>query len=49
MYAKCGRIHKAQELFNKMHDANTISWFVMIAGHIQNGFSKNFPKTCMRK
>jgi len=25
MYTTCGRIHKAQELFNKMHDAYTIS------------------------
>ena len=23
MYAKCGIIHKAQELFEKMHDANS--------------------------
>ena len=31
MYVKYGRIHKAQELFDKMHDANIVSWYVMIA------------------
>jgi len=25
VYAKCGRIHKAQNLDHKMHDTNTIS------------------------
>ena len=38
MYAKCGRIEKARELFDKMHGVNTISWNAMIARYAQNGF-----------
>lgn len=30
MYAKYGIINKARELFNKMHDANIVSWNAMI-------------------
>ena len=26
MHAKCERIHQVWELFNKMHDAYTVSW-----------------------
>eukprot|EP01018_Ginkgo_biloba_P022027 Gb_29768 [translate_table: standard] len=37
MYAKCGSIEKARDLFNKMHQRNTISWTVMIAGYVHNG------------
>jgi len=29
MYAKCGRIHKAKELFNKIHDTKIASWNAM--------------------
>ncbi|KAH9288069.1 hypothetical protein KI387_032186, partial [Taxus chinensis] len=38
MYAKCGSIHKARELFDKMPQRNAVSWSAMIAGYIQNGF-----------
>lgn len=31
MYEKCGRIHKDQEYFNKMCDANITLWYAMIA------------------
>ncbi|KAH9293476.1 hypothetical protein KI387_041319 [Taxus chinensis] len=37
MYAKCGSMHEAQELFNKMQNADVISWNTMIAGYAQNG------------
>ncbi|XP_057853782.1 pentatricopeptide repeat-containing protein At3g12770-like [Cryptomeria japonica] len=37
MYAKCGRIDKARELFDKMPQRNVISWNAMIAGYVQNG------------
>ncbi|XP_057860967.1 putative pentatricopeptide repeat-containing protein At1g68930 [Cryptomeria japonica] len=38
MYAKCGSIQKAEELFKKMPQRNVVSWTAMIAGYAQNGF-----------
>ncbi|XP_057848233.2 pentatricopeptide repeat-containing protein At2g13600-like [Cryptomeria japonica] len=37
MYAKCGSIHKAREVFDKIHQKNVVSWTTMIAGYAQNG------------
>eukprot|EP01018_Ginkgo_biloba_P007732 Gb_21237 [translate_table: standard] len=39
MYAKCGSIEKARELFDKMPQRNAVSWNTMIAGYAQNGQS----------
>jgi len=33
MYSKCGKIHKDWKLFEKMHDANIISWNAIIRGY----------------
>ncbi|XP_057871942.2 pentatricopeptide repeat-containing protein DOT4, chloroplastic-like [Cryptomeria japonica] len=41
MYAKCGSIDKARELFDTMPKRNVVSWDVMIAGYAQNGFFKD--------
>ncbi|XP_057841650.2 pentatricopeptide repeat-containing protein At2g22070 [Cryptomeria japonica] len=41
MYAKCGSIQKAHELFHKIPQRNVISWNTMIAGYAQNGFCKD--------
>ncbi|XP_057863265.2 pentatricopeptide repeat-containing protein At4g02750 [Cryptomeria japonica] len=38
MYAKCGCIHKARELFDKMSKRDMIAWNSMIAGYVQNDF-----------
>ncbi|XP_059065244.1 pentatricopeptide repeat-containing protein At1g08070, chloroplastic [Cryptomeria japonica] len=38
MYAKCRRIQKAGELFDKMPKRDVVTWTAMIAGHAQNGF-----------
>jgi pentatricopeptide repeat protein len=38
MYAKCGSIHKAHDLFDKMPQRDVASWNAMIAGCAQNGF-----------
>eukprot|EP01018_Ginkgo_biloba_P018551 Gb_27291 [translate_table: standard] len=37
MYAKCGSMEKAREIFDKMHHRNTVSWTAMVAGYAQNG------------
>ncbi|XP_057834761.2 pentatricopeptide repeat-containing protein At2g39620-like [Cryptomeria japonica] len=44
MYAKCGSINKARELFDKMPQREVISWNAMIAGYAQNGFCKDALK-----
>ncbi|XP_057873045.2 pentatricopeptide repeat-containing protein At3g24000, mitochondrial-like [Cryptomeria japonica] len=44
MYAKCGSIHRARELFDKIPQRNVISWNAMIAGYAQNGFCKDALK-----
>jgi len=38
MYAKCGSIDKACELFGRMAQRDVISWNAMVMGYAQNGF-----------
>jgi pentatricopeptide repeat protein len=40
MYAKCGAVSKAREVFDKLLTRNTVSWNVLIAGYAQNGSSE---------
>ncbi|XP_057870765.2 pentatricopeptide repeat-containing protein At4g02750 isoform X2 [Cryptomeria japonica] len=44
MYAKCGSIERARELFDKMCEQNTVSWTVMIAGYAIHGCAKEALK-----
>ncbi|XP_057838735.2 pentatricopeptide repeat-containing protein At3g12770 [Cryptomeria japonica] len=44
MYAKCGSIQKARELFDKMPQRDVVSWNSMIAGYAQNGLCKDALK-----
>eukprot|EP01018_Ginkgo_biloba_P023512 Gb_17382 [translate_table: standard] len=37
MYAKCGRIEVARQVFNKMFERNVVSWNAMIAGYGMHG------------
>eukprot|EP01018_Ginkgo_biloba_P038696 Gb_15811 [translate_table: standard] len=37
MYAKCGSIEIAQQLFNKMSKRNVVSWSAMITAYAQSG------------
>ncbi|XP_057873534.2 pentatricopeptide repeat-containing protein At3g12770 [Cryptomeria japonica] len=45
MYAKCGSVHKAQKLFDKMPQRDVVSWTSMIAGYTQNGFVEQALET----
>jgi len=44
MYAKCGRIHKDNESFDKIHDVDTISWTTMYEGYEIHGYKKDSLK-----
>ncbi|KAJ7534645.1 hypothetical protein O6H91_13G104100 [Diphasiastrum complanatum] len=47
MYAKCGSIEDARQVFNSMHERDVVSWNAMIAGYAQQGLGKeafNFYK-----
>eukprot|EP01018_Ginkgo_biloba_P037424 Gb_17094 [translate_table: standard] len=37
MYAKCGNLHIARQLFDKMPTRDVVSWSAMIGGYTQNG------------
>ncbi|XP_057834643.2 pentatricopeptide repeat-containing protein At2g13600 [Cryptomeria japonica] len=37
MYAKCGNLQKACDIFDKIYCRDVVSWNVMIAGYSQNG------------
>ncbi|XP_057837438.2 pentatricopeptide repeat-containing protein At3g24000, mitochondrial-like [Cryptomeria japonica] len=45
MYAKCGSIDKARELFNRMPQRNVVSWNAIISGYAQNGFVEKALET----
>ncbi|XP_057862807.2 pentatricopeptide repeat-containing protein At1g56690, mitochondrial [Cryptomeria japonica] len=45
MYAKCGSICKARNLFDKMTQRDVASWNAMIAGYAQSGFSEKALET----
>eukprot|EP01018_Ginkgo_biloba_P002748 Gb_11040 [translate_table: standard] len=40
MYAKCGSIEQARDLFDKMHQRDVISWTAMISGYAMHGYGK---------
>ncbi|KAK1586555.1 hypothetical protein Q3G72_003712 [Acer saccharum] len=40
MYAKCGRIAKAELVFNDIDEVDIISWNSLIAGYALNGYGK---------
>eukprot|EP01018_Ginkgo_biloba_P030314 Gb_23082 [translate_table: standard] len=39
MYAKCGSVEVARQLFDKMSERDVVSWNAMIAGYSQNGYA----------
>lgn len=40
MYAKCGSVQFARQVFDKMPQRNAVSWNAMISGYAQNGHAK---------
>jgi pentatricopeptide repeat protein len=44
MYAKCGSVCKARELFDNMHQQDVVSWTAMIGGYAMHGCSKEALK-----
>ncbi|XP_057869036.2 pentatricopeptide repeat-containing protein At1g08070, chloroplastic isoform X2 [Cryptomeria japonica] len=44
MYAKCGNIFKARELFDNMSQSDVVSWNAMIEGYAMNGYIKDALK-----
>ncbi|KAJ4706548.1 Pentatricopeptide repeat-containing protein [Melia azedarach] len=41
MYAKCGSIIKAETIFERISNPDTVSWTAMISGYAQHGLSEN--------
>ena len=37
LYAKCGRLGDAREMFDEMTDANVVSWTAIITGYMEDG------------
>eukprot|EP01018_Ginkgo_biloba_P013574 Gb_33693 [translate_table: standard] len=44
MYAKCGSMENARNVFDNMHRQNVVSWTAIIAGYTQNGISQEALK-----
>ncbi|KAH9301061.1 hypothetical protein KI387_012644, partial [Taxus chinensis] len=44
MYAKCGSIEKAREMFDEMHERDVTTWTSMISGYAMNGCGKEALK-----
>ncbi|XP_058090555.1 pentatricopeptide repeat-containing protein At2g13600-like [Magnolia sinica] len=40
MYAKCGRIEPAKQMFDSLPDRNVVSWTSIIGGFVQSGFEE---------
>ncbi|XP_057849912.1 pentatricopeptide repeat-containing protein At2g13600 [Cryptomeria japonica] len=40
MYAKCGALRDACQMFDRMSEWNIVSWTALIAGYVQNGYSE---------
>jgi len=40
-YVRNGGVDKALELFQQIHERDSVSWLSMVAGYAQNGYSEN--------
>ena len=48
MYAKCGMLNKAQEVFEELPVRNVVTWTAMIAGYTQHGLNDE-ALSCFRQ
>ncbi|KAH9305021.1 hypothetical protein KI387_009425 [Taxus chinensis] len=48
MYAKCGAMVDAHQMFDRMSARDVVSWTAMIVGYIQNGYSEEALKLFQR-
>ena len=48
MFAKCGKVVNAQEVFDKLAMRDVVSWNAIITGHVQNGFTSEALKFFFR-
>ena len=48
MYAKCGFLREAQEVFNELSSQDVVSWNVLIAGYVEHGLAQEAME-CMEK
>ncbi|KAI5059729.1 hypothetical protein GOP47_0026048 [Adiantum capillus-veneris] len=44
MYAKCGALERAQEIFDEFSARDVVSWNALIAGYVQHGHGKEVLK-----
>eukprot|EP01018_Ginkgo_biloba_P019984 Gb_41801 [translate_table: standard] len=44
MYAKCGTLENARQVFDKMLERSSVSWTVMLTGYVQRGHSEEALK-----
>ncbi|XP_057825407.1 pentatricopeptide repeat-containing protein At3g24000, mitochondrial-like isoform X2 [Cryptomeria japonica] len=44
MYAKCGTMYKARQLFDNMSQSDVVSWNAMIEGYAMNGYTEDALK-----
>ena len=51
MYAKCGELSRARQVFSELPERNVVSWTVLITSYTQRGFAKEALKCfqCMKK
>ncbi|KAH7441274.1 hypothetical protein KP509_03G031800 [Ceratopteris richardii] len=40
LYARCGAMQKAQEVFDMLSNPNVVSWNALLTGYINNGYAK---------
>ncbi|KAH7301713.1 hypothetical protein KP509_23G038700 [Ceratopteris richardii] len=44
MYAKCGKLSEAEELFNSLSARDVVSWNALISGYVRHGFGEEALK-----